>query len=138
MMDRKDTVGLLIAGIGLVGQSFTTLAPAGPWNSPSFSRGVFGLLGLCLLYIAWFKRTFGFYGVAPTVDRWQSPETSWLHVVVFGLACLVVTRIIRVVDGNGFFPEPAGLLLALVGVLALMNGAYVWLITSGPLADEEE
>lgn len=138
MMDRKDTVGLLIAGIVLVGQSFTTLAPAGPWNSPSFSRGVFGLLGLCLLYIAWFKRTFGFYGVAPTVDRWQSPETSWLHVVVFGLACLVVTRIIRVVDGNGFFPEPAGLLLALVGVLALMNGAYVWLITSGPLADEEE
>lgn len=138
MMDRKDTVGLLIAGIVLVGQSFTTLAPAGPWNSPSFSRGVFGLLGLCLLYIAWFKRTFGFYGVAPTVDRWQSPETSWLHVVVFGLACLVVTRIIRVVDGNGFFPEPAGLLLALVGVLALMNGAYVWLITSGPLTDEEE
>jgi hypothetical protein len=138
MMDRKDTVGLLIAGIVLVGQSFTTLAPAGPWDSPSFSRGVFGLLGLCLLYIAWFKRTFGFYGVAPTVDRWQSPETSWLHVVVFGLACLVVTRIIRVVDGNGFFPEPAGLLLALVGVLALMNGAYVWLITSGPLADEEE
>ncbi|MEL0331059.1 MAG: hypothetical protein VW982_02455 [Candidatus Poseidoniales archaeon] len=137
-MDRKDTVGLLIAGIVLVGQSFTTLAPAGPWDSPSFSRGVFGLLGLCLLYIAWFKRTFGFYGVAPTVDRWQSPETSWLHVVVFGLACLVVTRIIRVVDGNGFFPEPAGLLLALVGVLALMNGAYVWLITSGPLADEEE
>lgn len=138
MMDRKDTVGLLIAGIVLVGQSFTTLAPAGPWDSPSFSRGVFGLLGLCLLYIAWFKRTFGFYGVAPTVDRWQSPETSWLHVVVFGLACLVVTRIIRVVDGNGFFPEPAGLLIALVGVLALMNGAYVWLITSGPLADEEE
>jgi hypothetical protein len=138
MMDRKDTVGLLIAGIVLVGQSFTTLAPAGPWDSPSFSRGVFGLLGLCLLYIAWFKRTFGFYGVAPTVDRWQSPETSWLHVVVFGLACLVVTRIIRVVDGNGFFPEPAGLLLALVGVLALMNGAYVWLITSGPLVDEEE
>ncbi len=137
-MDRKDTVGLLIAGIVLVGQSFTTLAPAGPWDSPSFSRGVFGLLGLCLLYIAWFKRTFGFYGVAPTVDRWQSPETSWLHVVVFGLACLVVTRIIRVVDGNGFFPEPAGLLIALVGVLALMNGAYVWLITSGPLADEEE
>ncbi len=138
MMDRKDTVGLLIAGIVLVGQSFTTLAPAGPWDSPSFSRGVFGLVGLCLRYIAWFKRTFGFYGVAPTVDRWQSPETSWLHVVVFGLACLVVTRIIRVVDGNGFFPEPAGLLLALVGVLALMNGAYVWLITSGPLADEEE
>ena len=97
-----------------------------------------GLLGLVLLYLAWFKQTFGFIGVAPTVNRWRSPETSWLKVVVFGLACLVATRAIRLVDGNGFVPEPAGLLLTLVGVLALMNGGYVWLIASGPLADEEE
>ena len=55
----------------------------------------------------------------------------------FGI-CLVATRAIRLVDGDGFVPEPAGLLLTLVGVLALMNGGYVWLITSGPLADEEE
>ena len=137
MMDRKDTVGLLIAGIVLVGQSFTTLAPAGPWNSPSFSRGVFGLLGLCLLYIAWFKRTFGFYGVAPTVDRWRSWNLLASCCGVW-IGVLGRHRIIRVVDGNGFFPEPAGLLLALVGVLALMNSAHVWLITSGPLTDEEE
>ena len=122
----------------LVGQSFTTLAPAGPWDSASFTRGVIALLGLVLLYLAWFKQTFGFIGVAPTVNRWQSPEASWLKVVVFGLACLVATRAIRLVDGDGFVPEPTGLLLALVGVLALMNGCYVWLITSGPLADEEE
>ena len=97
-----------------------------------------GLLGLVLLYLAWFKQTFGFIGVAPTVNRWRSPEISWLKVVMFGLACLVATRAIRLVDGNGFVPEPAGLLLTLVGVLALMNGGYVWLIASGPLADEEE
>jgi len=35
-------------------------------------------------------------------------------------------------------PEPTGLLLALIGFFALMNGLYVWLITNGPLADEEE
>ena len=137
-MDRKGTLGLLGAGAVLVGQSFTTLAPAGPWDSASFTRGVLGLLGLVLLYLAWFKQTFGFIGVAPTVNRWQSPKTSWLKVVVFGLACLVVTRAIRLVDGSGYMPEPTGLLLTLVGVLALMNGGYVWLITSGPLADEEE
>ena len=97
-----------------------------------------GLLGLVLLYLAWFRQTFGFLGVAPTVDRWQSPKTSWLYVVVFGLACLVLTRIIRAVDGFDVVPEPTGLLLSLVGVLALMNGVYVWLISSGPLADEEE
>ena len=59
-------------------------------------------------------------------------------MVVFGLACLVLTRIIRAVDGFDVVPEPTGLLLSLVGVLALMNGVYVWLISSGPLADEEE
>ena len=137
-MDRKATLALLGAGVVLVGQSFTTLAPSGPWDSPSFTRGVLGLLGLVLLYLAWFKQTFGFIGVAPTVHRWRSPATSGLQVVVFGLVCLVATRAIRLVDGDGFVPEPAGLLLTLVGVLALMNGGYVWLITSGPLADEEE
>ena len=137
-MDRNKTLGLLVAGGVLVGQSFTTLAPEGPWDSASFSRGVLALFGLILIYLAWFTRTFGFLGVAPTVDRWRSPETTWLKVVVFGLACLVLTRSIRLVDGDGFLPEPSGLLLSLVGILALMNGVYVWLIVSGPLADEEE
>ena len=39
---------------------------------------------------------------------------------------------------GGVIPEPTGLLLALIGFFALMNGLYVWLITNGPLADEEE
>jgi hypothetical protein len=119
-------------------QTFTNVAPPGPWDSSSFTRGVLGLLGLILIYLAWFNHTFGMVGVAPTVNRWSSPETTWLQVVVFGLACLVLTRIIRWGDSDGFIPEPAGLLLALIGFLALMNGLYVWLITNGPLVDEEE
>jgi hypothetical protein len=139
MVEEKQVDALLlVAGLLLVGQTFTDLAPNGPWDSASFSRGVLGLAGMLALYLAWFKRTFGIYGVAPTVNRWASPSTSWLNVIVFGLACLVATRVIRLVDGSGFFPEPAGLLLALVGFLALMNGGYVWLITAGPLNDEEE
>ena len=138
MMERKGTIGLLVAGTLLVMQTFTTVAPPGPWDSSSFTRGVLGLLGLILIYLAWFNHTFGMVGVAPTVNRWSSPETTWLQVVVFGLACLVLTRIIRWGDSDGFIPEPAGLLLALIGFLALMNGLYVWLITNGPLVDEEE
>lgn len=138
VMERKDTVGLLVAGVLLILQSFTDLAPAGPWDSPSFSRGVLGLAGMVLVYLAWFKYTFGIFGVAPTVDRWATPETTWLQVVVFGLGCLVVTRTVRVVDSNNVVPEPAGLLITLVGVLAIMNGLYVWAITNGPLNDEEE
>ena len=76
--------------------------------------------------------------MAPTVNRWQTPETTWLRVVVFGLACLVVTRAVRLLDDRGTVPDPAGLLVALVGVLAIMNGLYVWAITNGPLNDEEE
>lgn len=138
LMERKDTVGLLVAGTLLIGQSFVNVAPGGPWDSPSFTRGVLGLLGMVLVYLAWFKHTFGFYGVAPTVNRWQTPETTWLRVVVFGLGCLVVTRAVRLLDDRGTVPDPAGLLVALVGVLAIMNGLYVWAITNGPLNDEEE
>lgn len=138
VMERKGTVGLLVVGVLLVAQSFTGLAPAGPWDSPSFSRGVLGLIGLVLIYLAWFGHTFGFLGVAPTVDRWGSPETTWIRVVVFGLACLVVTRGVRMFDDEGVVPEPAGLLITLIGIMAIMNGLYVWAITTGPLVDEEE
>ncbi len=138
VMERKDTLGLLVAGTLLILQSFTDLAPAGPWDSASFTRGVLGLVGMVLVYLAWFKHTFGFFGVAPTVNRWATPETTWLRVIAFGLGCLVVTRAVRFFDGGGVVPEPAGLLITLVGVLAVMNGLYVWAITSGPLNDEEE
>jgi len=136
MEQKAEQVGLLVAGMLLVAQSFTMLAPGGPWDSPSFTRGVLGLLGMVLLYLAWFRQTFGIYGIAPTVDRWKNPGQTWLHVVVFGLACLVLTRAIRAFGGD-VFPEPAGLLLMLVGMLALTNGLYVWLITNGPLMEEE-
>ena len=138
VMERKGTVGLLVAGVLLILQSFTDLAPAGPWDSPSFTRGVLGLVGMVLVYLAWFKHTFGIFGVAPTVNRWATPETTWWRVVAFGLGCLVVTRAVRLFDSDGVVPEPAGLLITLVGVLAIMNGLYVWAITSGPLNDEEE
>ncbi len=137
-MERKGTIGLLVVGIVLVAQSFTTMAPSGPWDSSSFTRGIIGLVGLICIYLAWFNHTFGMFGVAPTVNRWTNPETTWIQVVVFGLACLVLTRGIRWWDKKGIIPEPAGMLLALIGILAVMNGLYVWLITNGPLADEEE
>ena len=138
VMERKDTVGLLVAGVLLILQSFTDLAPGGPWDSASFTRGVLGLVGMVLVYLAWFKHTFGIFGVAPTVNRWSAPETTWLRVVTFGLVCLVVTRAVQLFDSDGVVPEPAGLLITLVGVLAIMNGLYVWAVTNGPLNDEEE
>ena len=98
-------------------------------------KGTVGLLVVGVLLVA---QSFGILGVAPTVDRWDSPETTWIRVVVFGLACLVVTRGVRMFDDEGVVPEPAGLLVTLIGLLAIMNGLYVWAITTGPLVDEEE
>ena len=56
--------GLLAGGVLLLAQSFVDLVPEGPWGSASFTRGVLGLAGMVLLYLAWFRSTFGFYGVA--------------------------------------------------------------------------
>ena len=33
-------------------------APAGPWDSESFSVGILGLIGLGLWYFAWYRATF--------------------------------------------------------------------------------
>ncbi len=137
MEGKHLQVGLLAGGVVLLAQTFVDVVPAGPWNSASFTRGVLGLLGMLMLYLTWFHHTFGFYGVAPTVNRWINPEGSWSKVVVFGLACVVATRLIRVIDDEGVVPEPAGLLLLLIGALAMMNGLYVWAITLGPLLEEE-
>ena len=43
-----------------------------------------------------------------------------------------------VLEGRTFFPEPAGLILSLIGLLVTTNGIYVWMSTAGPLSSEEE
>ena len=88
-------LGVLIGGVVLIGQTFTDLAPEGPWDSASFTRGVLGLLGMLMVYMAWFKQTFGVYGVAPTVDRWKHPG-----------AFLVARGCVRI-DMLGGHPYPA-------------------------------
>jgi len=138
MEAKTISASLAVAGVLLVVQTFLNVAPEGPWNSASFSRGVLGLAGLSCLYLAWFWHTFGQFGVAPTVDRWNNPEDTWLTVVLFGLLCLVATRALSLFDTNGLAPEPAGLILTLIGCLALLNGCYVWSITKGPLVINEE
>ena len=138
MEAKTISLSLAAAGTVLVVQTFLNIAPSGPWDSASFSRGVLGLAGLCFLYLAWYERTFGSFGIAPTVDRWENPEDTWLSVVVFGLVCLVLTRLLSLFDAGDFAPEPAGLILALIGLLTITNGAYVWLSTAGILTDIEE
>jgi len=122
------------AGIILVGLTFTDISPKGPWEDSTFTSGALGLAGMILLYLAWFRVTFEKPGVVPTLDLWKDPASSKL-VITTGLVILGIAYAIGRID---FFPEPAGLVMSLVGLLVTTNGLYVWLSTAGPLSTEEE
>ena len=127
----------VFAAIGtiLVAITFTDLSPEGPWNESTFTSGSLGLIGLMLLYLAWFRLTFETKGVVPTMDLWKDPEGTSSTVIGVGLVILGIAYAVGRID---FFPEPAGLILSLIGLLVTTNGIYVWMSTAGPLSSEEE
>ena len=124
-----------IIGILMVGVTFTDVSPAGPWNDPTFTSGTIGLVGLILLYMAWFRLTFNQTGLVPVVDKWHDPQKSSIRVMVTGLVLMGLAFGVGRIE---FFPAPAGLIVSLVGLLVLLNGVYVWMISAGPLSEEEE
>jgi hypothetical protein len=138
MQPKQEARIFGIVGLVLVAQTFLDFAPAGPWDSRSFSRGVIGLVGLVLLYISWFRFTFERKGIAPVVTLWKNPKSTSTNVIVFGLICLVFTKFIITSSVGDVFPQPAGLIITLIGLLAISNGTYVWLISAGPLSTDEE
>ena len=127
-----------IVGVFFVAQAFIDITPEGPWDSRSFSRGVLGLVGLTLLYLAWFRWAFDRKGIAPTVNLWASPEETWRNVLLFGLGCLFFVKVVTWTNRNEWMPEPTGMLLTLIGSLVILNALYVGLITVGPLASSSE
>lgn len=124
----------VFAAIGtiLVAITFTDLSPEGPWNDSTFTSGSLGLIGLMLLYLAWFRLTFETKGVVPTMDLWKDPEGTSPSVIGVGIVILGIAYAVGRID---FFPEPAGLILSLIGLLVTTNGVYVWMSTAGPLKD---
>jgi len=125
-----------LAILGVVGivQTFLDWGPAGPWNSPSFTRGCIGLTGGVLAYLAWFRWKFGIKGVVPTIDRMQDPQNSWKSVLSLGILLLVFGFVAGRIEQ---LPSPSGMIISLVGGLMLINGSYVGLVVSGPLREEE-
>lgn len=127
----------VFAAIGalLVAITFTNISPKGPWDDSTFTSGALGLAGMILLYLAWFRLTFGIKGIVPTLNLWKDPEETSKIVILTGLVILGISYAIGRID---VFPEPAGLVLSLVGLLVTTNGFYVWLSTAGPLSGDEE
>lgn len=135
MGEKAEWRGLAAIGVVLVAITFTDLSPEGPWNDSTFTSGSIGLIGLCFVYVAWFRMTFEKKGLVPTLDLWNDPAGTSPLVIVTGLVILGIAYAVGRID---FFPEPAGLILSLIGLLVTTNGVYVWMSTEGPLSSEEE
>ena len=110
------------------------VAPSGPWDDSSFSRGVIGLVGACLAYVAWYRRTFKRKGLVPWIDLWEKPEESARLVLYASIGFLAISW----VAGNPMqphLPDPTGLVLVLVGLLLGLQAVYAYLVI-GPLKEE--
>lgn len=127
----------LAIGIVLTVQTLFDFTPPGPWNSRSFTRGVLGLTGLCLIYVAWFRFTFNKKGIIPSISLWKNPNKSWKSVFLFSIICLAAVFTINNTNLSDKLPETSGMILMLIACLGLLNSLYVWLVTSGILLEEE-
>ncbi len=128
----------LVAALGLllIGSTFITgWAPQGPWGSESFSRGLFGLAGGFMIYLAWYRHNFGVWSVIPALHIWQNPHTSTRILTAVGVGLFFSSHLLGTVD---FLPEPLSLIVLLCALLVLLAAAYAWFVFEGPLGDEEE
>ena len=128
-----------VAGLGtllVLSTLVTGWAPDGPWGSESFTRGVFGLAGGFMLYLAWYRHTFGMWGVIPALHMWTQPKSSIRILAALGIAFVFTAQII----GNSLenLPAPMAMFIMLSGLLMLLTSLYAWLVLEGPLGDEEE
>ena len=138
MDEASDSRHPMVATLGilLIGSTFITgWAPQGPWGSESFSRGLFGLAGGFLLYLAWYRHTFGVWSVIPALHMWQNPHSATRILAAIGVGLFFSSYLIGTVD---LLPEPLSLILLLCALMVLLAAAYAWLVFEGPLGDEEE
>lgn len=137
-MESKRKEFLLASGLVLLSFSFFEFLPAGPWLDASFSRGISGLLGLSLLYLSWYEYVFKEAGVVPAIGKWKHPESTWKTVFAVGIFVLGLSWIFGNMRVGDVLPEPTAMMLMLIGLLITYTGFYAYLVTKGPLKNEEE
>ena len=69
-----------------------------------------------------------------------NPQQTFKKVLLFGIICISIVIILKNTSIHEVFPETTGMILLLIGSLAIMNAIYVWLVLNGPLKQfiEEE
>jgi len=137
-MDEPKSNHPAIACLGLILVISTFIsgwAPDGPWGSESFTRGLFGLVGGVLLYLAWYRHKFALWGVIPALSMWSNPHVSTRILAALGVALFFCSYLLGTMDS---IPAPISLILLLCSLLILLTSAYAWFVFEGPLSDEEE
>ena len=136
-MEPMRKVILFFTGLVFLALAFIEFLPAGPWLDASFSRGMSGLLGLSLIYLSWYEHVFNTFGVVPSIQMWERPESTWKIVAGIGFAVLGLAWVFGNTAIGDTLPEPSGILLMLIGLLITYTGFYAFLVTQGPLREEE-
>lgn len=136
-MESKRKGILFASSLVFLSLAFFEFLPAGPWLDASFSRGMSGLLGLALIYLSWYEYTFGVLGVVPSIERWKNPQSTWKIVFGVGLGFIGLSWVSGKTSVRDTLPEPSGILLLLIGLLVTYTGLYAYLVTDGPLKEEE-
>ena len=89
-----------------------------------------------MLYISWYRHTFGVWGVIPALQMWAQPKSSTRVIAAVGFAFIFTAIAIgQLVES---LPDPMAMLIMLIGLLILLTSGYAWLVFEGPLSDEEE
>lgn len=139
-MTMTDTLSPEWKTFGVLGLilTFNTIYPqisfSGPWDSKSFTIGVLGLIGLSFIYIAWYRFTFSRRGLIPWMDNLDNPSRSSKIELLIGFIFIFGAWFIgNIMQEN--FPDPTGLILALIGALLILHSIYI-LLSIGPLKDD--
>ena len=139
MEDTPASRHPIVARLGLLIVLSTLIsgwAPTGPWDSESFTRGAIGLIGGVMLYLSWYRHTFGVWGVIPALSMWTQPHTSVRVLAAVGFAFIFTSNAIGHIFESA--PAPLTMIIMLIGLLILLTSTYAWLVFEGPLSDEEE
>ena len=133
---KSNHPAIACLGLALVISTFISgWAPDGPWGAEAFTRGIFGLAGGVLLYLAWYRQKFGLWGVIPALSMWSNPLASMRILAALGVALFFCSYLVGTIDS---LPAPISLILLLCSLLILLTSAYAWFVVEGPLTDEEE
>ena len=113
---------------------YLRLSPAGPWSEPKFTNGVVGVSALCALYLSWYRLTFRRKGVLIPVRELSFPKSAGIKTAVFSFCCIISAYVF---GGDTLLPGASGLVVLVIGLLALLQSLYLFTITAPPSSSEK-